>query len=126
MVLLIVNWVFGALALVLFANVSPGFRVSEFQSALLATAVVGLISAAIATLFRQVNSQAGLWISGILMVLLDTFFFRLAALLVPGFAMSGFFPAFVGALLLVTVHLILVRVLRAKTAAAETRPLVHF
>lgn len=126
MVALIINWVFGALALVLFACVSPGFRVSEFQSLLLAGALVGLISAVMAMLFKQVTSPVGLWISGILLLLFDTFLFRVVALVVPGFAMRGFLPAFAGALLLVSLHLILLRVMKARTAPAEVRPLVHF
>jgi putative membrane protein len=125
MVLLIVNWIFGALALVLFANVSPGFRVTEFQSALLATAVVGLISAAIATLFKQVTSQTGLAISSILLLVFDTFLFRIVALLVPGFAMRGFYPAIAGAVLLVALHLTLLKVLRAKPPAVDPRSLIH-
>jgi putative membrane protein len=124
MVFLMVNWVLGSLALVLLANVFPGFRVTEFQSALLATGVVGLISAAIATMLKHVTSQPGLAISGILLVTADTFLFRVTALLVPGFAMRAFYPAFAGALLLLTLHLILLRFLRTRESV-ETESLMH-
>ncbi len=124
MVFLMVNWVLGSLALVLLANVFPGFRVTEFQSALLATGVVGLISAAIATMLKHVTSQAGLAISGILLVIADTFLFRVTALLVPGFAMRAFYPALAGAVLLLALHLILLRMLRTRESV-ETEPLMH-
>jgi hypothetical protein len=46
--------------------------------------------------------------------------FRVVALLVPGFAMLGFYPAFAGGLLLLLLNLALLRVLRERGVAAES------
>jgi putative membrane protein len=124
MVFLIVNWVLGASALFLLTNIFPGFRVTEFQSAILAAGVVGLISALIATILKQVTSPAVLVISAVLLLIVDTFVFRVTALIVPGFAMQAFLPAFAGALLLVAIHLVVLH-LRARRHAVESEPLVH-
>lgn len=125
MVFLIVNWVLGALALVLVAHLFPGFRVTEFESALLAAGVVGLISAAIALVLKRVMSPAGLAISGILLVVVDSFLFRVMALVVPGFAMLGFYPAFAGAFVLLALHLLLLWLQRTRHHALHSESLMR-
>lgn len=121
---LIVNWVLGWFALALLANIFPGFRVTEFESALLATSIVALISGATAALLKRVTSQPGLAIAAILLVLADAFLFRLTALVIPGFAMRAFYPALAGALLLLGLHLGVLRVMRMR-AGVHAGPLMH-
>ncbi|MGE5648108.1 MAG: phage holin family protein [Acidobacteriota bacterium] len=121
---LIVNWVLGWFALALLANIFPGFRVTEFESALLATSIVALISGATSALLKRMNSQAGLVIASILLVLADAFLFRLTALVIPGFAMRAFYPALAGALLLLGLHLAVLRFTRVR-ASVQTGPLMH-
>lgn len=105
MVFLMVNWIAGTFALLLLASLVPGFRVVEFQSALFATGVVALLSGLIALLLKRVKAPAGQVFAGVLLLVVDTFVFRTMALVVPGFAMRAFYPAFAGAALLLAVHL---------------------
>jgi putative membrane protein len=116
MVLLIVNWVAGALALLLLANVFPGFRAGEFLSVLFAAGVVALISATVAPALRWAASTRGLVLSGGLLAVVDTFVFRGTALMVPGFAMEAFYPAVAGALLLLAVHLLVLHFMPQRDA----------
>lgn len=109
MVFLLVNWVLGSLALLLVTSVFPGFRVTELQSAVLATGAVGLISAVIASVLTRVTVPTGLAVSAIFLFGIDIGLFRVAALLVPGFAMLGFTPAVAGALVLIALHLVVLR-----------------
>ncbi len=125
MVFLIVNWVAGTFALLALASILPGFRVSDFQSVLLATGVVGLISAAIAMVFRQMYAVAALSISAALLIVVDTLVFRVTALLVPGFAMRAFYPAAAGALVLVAVHLMLLRAARARDESVQSQSVMQ-
>jgi putative membrane protein len=111
---LIVNWVLSALGLFIVSAVLPGFRVLDFQAALLAAGLVGLLSAIAAGMLRRANSPASLGISSIFLIAADTFLFRLSALLIPGFAMTGFFPAVAGAVVLLTVSLVLLRAVRSR------------
>jgi putative membrane protein len=113
---LIVTWVFSALGLFALAATLPGFRVLDYQSALLAAGVVGLISALAASAFKRITGTSALAVTGILLVLLDTFLFRLSALVVPGFAMTGFFPAVAGAAVLLAISLATARLLRNRDA----------
>jgi putative membrane protein len=113
-VYLIVNWVCSVVSLLVVARLFPGFQVAEFESALIATAIVGLISAGLGTLLKHAGGPAGLAITGTFLVLADTLLFRLSALLVPGFAMRGFAPAIAGAVVLLGLNLVLLRVVPLK------------
>jgi uncharacterized membrane protein YvlD (DUF360 family) len=115
MVYLTLNWMMGTTALAVLAIVFPGFRIEEFQSVLIAAAVVGLFHAAGSAVFWP---AAGL--AGVLLALADAVVFRVVALLVPGFAMLGFYPALAGGLLLMLLNLVMIRALRERSAAAHT------
>ena len=114
MVYLIVNWVCSVVGLLAVARLFPGFQVGEFASALIATAVVGLISANLGTLLKHAGGPVGLAITGAFLLLADTLLFRMSALLVPGFAMRGFAPAIAGAIVLLGLNLVLLRVVPLK------------
>jgi putative membrane protein len=111
MVYLIINWVLSAVSLLLLSSVLPGFRILEVQSALLATGLVGLISALVGMLLKQVAGLVTQLMSGAFLFLVDAFLFRLMALLVPGFAMEGMYPAFIGAAALLGLNIALLRYL---------------
>jgi uncharacterized membrane protein YvlD (DUF360 family) len=115
MIYLIVNWGVSTMGLAALAVVFPGFRIEEFEAVLIAAGVVALIHAAASAVFWPV---AG--ISGVLLAIADSLVFRVVALLVPGFAMLGFYPAFAGGLLLLLLNLALLRVLRERGVAAES------
>ncbi len=125
MVYVMVNWVAGAVALVALSNIFPGFRVVEFESSLLAAGTVALISATISLLFRGVGSVWGLAVSSVLLAFVNTFVYRMLALLIPGFAMRAFYPAIVGGVLLVVIHLASLRAMRSRRAAVESGSLIH-
>jgi putative membrane protein len=108
MVYLIINWVLSAVGLLGVAFLAPGFRVSDFASAVIAAGIVGLVSALIGLTLRYAGSIAIVFSLALLGVL-DTFLFRLSGLLIPGFAMNGFVPAICGAVALVCVNIATLR-----------------
>jgi putative membrane protein len=110
---LIVNWLLSAIGLFTVAVALPGFRIFDYQSALIGAGSVGLLSALLATILRQVTGTPGLAAFGLLLVIVDTSLFRLSALLLPGFAMTGFVPAIVGALIVLVLNLAMFRVIHA-------------
>ncbi|MGO9094069.1 MAG: phage holin family protein [Bryobacteraceae bacterium] len=114
MVYLIVNWLCSVVGLLVVVRLFPGFQVAEFESALIAAAIVGLISAGLGALLKHAGGAVGLAITGVFLVLADTLLFRMSALLVPGFAMRGFAPAFASAMLLLALNLVLLRVVPLK------------
>jgi putative membrane protein len=109
-VYLIVNWVLSVVSLLLLAALYPGIHIMEFQSALIATGVVGLVSAGLGVLVKNATGPVFLGISAAFLGIADTILFRLSALLVPGFSMRGFVPAIAGAVVLLGLNLALMRV----------------
>ena len=106
----IINWVLSVLGLLFLAGVLPGVRIGEFESALIATGVVGLISAGLGELLKHASGALALTISGALLAFVDLVMFRTSALVVPGFAMTGFGPAIAGAVVLLALNLVLLRI----------------
>lgn len=104
---LLVSWVLSTVALLAVAFLAPGFRISSVESALIVALVVGLVSSILGLLLRLAAGPASLALYAALLVLMDAFVFRVTALVVPGFAMLGLFPAFVGAILLSVLHVVL-------------------
>jgi putative membrane protein len=125
MVFLLVDWIVGSLALLLVSSFYPGFRVTDLQSAVLATAIVGLISAFIALVLTQITAPTRIAISAVFLFGVYIGLFRIVALLIPGFAMLGFAPAVAGALVLIALHLTVLRFLRGREAPVGASPLMH-
>jgi uncharacterized membrane protein YvlD (DUF360 family) len=120
MVYLIVNWALSSSGLFALAAILPGFRITELQSALIATSVVALLHAAISSVFKPAVEDGGGTVPAALLLVVDTFAFRVVALLVPGFAMLGFAPAFAGAVLLFALNLALPRLVYGRDRAARS------
>lgn len=121
MVYLIVNWVSSVACLLAVAGLLPGVRVQEFGSALFAAGIVGLLSALLGLSLKYANASPGLLaLCGFFFTVIDAVLFRVSALVVPGFTMKGFVPAIVGALALLTLNLVLMRLpLRDDPLGAE-------
>jgi uncharacterized membrane protein YvlD (DUF360 family) len=107
MTYLIINWALSSSGLFALAAILPGFRITELPSALIAAGVVALLHAAISSVFKPAVEGGGVTVPAAFLLFVDTFSFRVVALLVPGFAMLGFAPAFAGAVLLFGLNLIL-------------------
>lgn len=124
MVYLIINWVLSTMSLLGVAALVPGFRVTEFESELLAAGVVGLLSASLGLILKHVNRIVTAAMSGAFLFLMDALLFRMSALMVPGFAMSGFFPALAGAAVLLALNVVLLRILPAKAEGFDSGSLL--
>ncbi len=109
MVYLIVNWVLSIICLLAVSGLLPGVRILEFQSALAAAGVVGLLSALLGVILRHATGALALAVSGFFLAVVDAFLFRVSALVIPGFTMRGFTPAIIGALALLVLNLALLR-----------------
>ena len=122
MLRLLIEWLLNAVALVITAFVVPGFEVDGFGPALIAALVVGLLNvlfglllglvalplfgaaAATAPPGEHVYSVPAI-VGTLLMLLFDAFVLWVAAKLVPGFRIKRFLAAFIGAIVLVLIHI---------------------
>jgi putative membrane protein len=105
---LLLNWVLSAIAVWIVAQVVPGVHVSGARSALIAALVIGFINATIGLVLKVITFPLTLVTLGLFWFVINALMLELAsALLAPGFHVRGFFAAFVGAIVLSLVNLVL-------------------
>ena len=106
MAYLIVTWVVTALTFLGIAHLVAGFRVAGFGTALLAAAVFGLMNGTLGLLLKLLTLPLTLITFGLFLIVINALMLRLASALVPGFDVTGFGPAFLGAILLAAVNIV--------------------
>jgi len=111
---LLVHWILSALSLMLVAHFVPGFYVKSFLYALLASVVIGLINATLGLVLKFLTFPLSIVTLGLFLLVINALMLKLAAALVPGFEVRGFWPAFWGALLLAILGMIIHSLLRKR------------
>jgi len=109
---LLINWLLSALGLFLVAHLVPGFEVSGFMSALLAAVVVGFVNSTLGLFLKIVTFPLTILTLGIFWFVINALMLELASWLVPGFYVRGFLSAFLGAIVLSLINMLLRPLLR--------------
>jgi putative membrane protein len=105
---MLLNWVLSAVAVWVVALLVPGVSVSGPKNALIAALVIGFINATIGLVLKVITFPLTLVTLGLFWLVINALMLELAsALLAPGFQVRGFFAAFVGAIVLSIVNLVL-------------------
>lgn len=105
---MLLHWVLSALAVWIMSRVVPGIHVSGPIAALIAALVIGFINATIGLVLKILTFPLTLVTLGLFWLVINALMLELAsALLAPGFQVRGFFAAFVGAIVLSLVNLLL-------------------
>jgi len=105
---LLLNWVLSAVAVWVVAQLHLGISVRGLGTALVAALVIGFINATLGLLLKIITFPLTLLTLGIFSLVINALMLKLAsALLSPGFQVHGFFAAFIGAILLSLVNLLL-------------------
>jgi len=104
---LILNWVLSAVAVWVVAHVVPGVSVSGPMAALIAALAIGFVNATIGLLLKILTFPLSLVTFGLFWLVINALMLELAAALVPGFQVHGFLAAFVGAIVLSLVNMML-------------------
>ncbi len=97
---LLLNWLLSALALLIVSHFVPGFHVNGLLPALIAAVVIGLLNATVGLLLKIVTFPLSILTLGIFLLVINGIMILLASAVVPGFHVSGFGPAFWGAVVL--------------------------
>jgi putative membrane protein len=103
---LILQWLLSALALLIVARVVPGFNLQGLWPALIAAIVIGLLNATIGLFLKIVTFPLSMITLGIFLLVINALMIRLAAAIVKGFSVSGFGPAFWGAIVLALLNML--------------------
>src|SRR6202162_3394490 len=105
---MLLHWVLSALAVWIMSRVVPGIYVSGPVAALIAALVIGFINATIGLVLKILTFPLTLVTLGLFWLVINALMLELAsALLSPGFQVHGFLAAFVGAIVLSLVNLVL-------------------
>jgi putative membrane protein len=104
---LLLNWVLSAIAVWIVAQLVPGIHVNGAVAALIAALAIGFINATIGLVLKIVTFPLTLVTLGLFWFVINALMLELAAALVPGFQVHGFFAAFIGAIVLSLVNVLL-------------------
>ena len=107
MLFLLLHWLISALSLLIVAHLVPGFEVQGFGVALLASLVIGLVNSTLGFLLKILTFPLTILTFGLFLLIVNAFMLEFASILVPGFIVRGFFPAFFGAIVLALVQMVL-------------------
>lgn len=97
---ILIKWVLYAGALLLIAWIVPGITIAGLNTALLAAVVIGLINVVIKPILILLTLPINILTLGLFTLVINALMFLLASKLVPGFQIIGFWSAFIGALIL--------------------------
>jgi len=97
---LLVHWVLSALSLLLVAHFIPGFRVRGFGTALIAALVIGFVNGTLGLVLKFMTIPLSIVTLGLFLLVINALMLELSAWFVPGFEVRGFGTAFLAALLL--------------------------
>ncbi len=105
---MLLNWVLSAVAVWIVAQLGIGISVRGLASAMIAALVIGFINATIGLVLKVITFPLTLVTLGLFWFVINALMLELAsALLSPGFRVNGFLAAFVGAIVLSLVNLLL-------------------
>jgi len=104
---MLLNWVLSAVAVWIVAQLVPGVHVSGPVAALIAALAIGFINATLGMLLKIITFPLTLLTLGLFWLVINALMLKLASVLVPGFQVRGFLAAFIGAIVLSLVNLVL-------------------
>jgi putative membrane protein len=100
---ILIRWLISALTLMAIAYYLPGVIVSGFYAALVTAIILGLLNAIIKPIIVFFTLPINLLTLGLFAFVINALLFWFASTIVKGFEVSGFWPAFWGALIMTIV-----------------------
>jgi len=104
---LLLNWLLSAITLLIVSQIVPGFILSGFVAALIAALIIGLINATLGLFLKVVTFPLTVLTLGIFWIVINALMLELASVIVPGFRITGFGAAFIGAIVLALVNMVI-------------------
>lgn len=102
----LIHWVLSALCLLLVARLVPGFSVKGFGTALLAALLIGLINGTLGLILKIITLPLTILTFGLFWFVINALMLQMASAFLKGFELQGFWPAFIGSLVLSVLNLI--------------------
>ena len=106
MVRLLLKWLLQAFALLITARLVHGFHVQSITAALIAVLVIGLLNVTLGLLLKLITLPLSILTLGLFFLVINAFILRLAGSVSPGFYVSTWGAAFIGAVVLALLHML--------------------
>lgn len=97
---LLLHWILCAIALLVVSRVVPGFHVQGLGPALIASLIIGLLNATVGLFLKIITFPLTILTLGLFLLVINGLMIMVASGLVRGFHVRGFVPAFIGAIVL--------------------------
>lgn len=107
MVGILANWILSAIALIITANVVPGFKVDTFTTALIVALALGIINAVIKPVLLMLTLPINILTLGLFTFVINAGLLLLVSNFVAGFVIVGFIPALIGAVILWLISMVI-------------------
>jgi len=104
---LLLRWVLSALALVLTTKIVPGIMLSSLTTLFIAALVLGLVNSIVRPILIFFTLPLTFVTLGLFLLVVNAVTFGLAAWLVPGFTVSGFWAALFGSIVMSLISTVL-------------------
>jgi len=106
----VLRWLANGVAIYLTTRIVPGISVPDFLGALVAALVLGIVNAVIRPVVLLITLPLNILTLGLFTLLVNTLMLYLVAAMTP-LHISGFWSAFLGALVISVISVILTRIL---------------
>jgi putative membrane protein len=103
----LLTWLLTAVALVITAQIVPGFVVKSFVAALVAAVILGLVNAIVRPILVLLTLPITFVTLGLFLLVINALTIWLAGAISPGFHVLGFVPALIGSIVLTIVASVL-------------------
>ena len=97
---IILNWVLSAIAILITANLVPGFHVDSFITSLIVALVLGLVNTFIKPILSILTLPINIITFGLFTFVMNAILILLVAQFVNGFSVDGFLPALIAGIVL--------------------------
>jgi putative membrane protein len=106
MIRVLLHWILNAVALLVISHYVDGFTVTNLVSALVAVVVIGLLNATLGLFLKIITLPLGILTFGLFFLVVNAVILWFSSKFVPGFSVTTFKAAFIGALALAVLHLL--------------------
>lgn len=103
----LLHWIVNAAVLLLVSHFVEGFQISGLGSAMFAVIIIGIVNATLGLFLKFMTFPLSLLTFGLFIFVIDALVLWLSSNLVPGFRITGFKPAFIAALVLALIQILL-------------------
>jgi len=112
----LIQWVVSGLAVIIAAYLLPGVQIEGFLAALVTALILGLINAIIRPILILLTLPLNILTLGLFTFVINALLIMLAAVIVPGFAVQGFWWALLFGIVLAIVNFALGPLLKSSSS----------